>query len=239
MSDSATPWIAACQPPLSVGISRQEYWTGLPFPSPGDLPTQGLNPGFLSCKQILYCLSHQGKISSQNCFHCITHITICCIFILIQFSVQVCVQIIINIIFWHVDVHLFLHHLLQKNMLHCIGFAHLLKISCLYLCGSISDSLFCSFDRFIYSFTSTTLSPILYCTLIVNLVSLFSLFFFFNSLTLCWLFQIFSLLIIQNQLVNIHKVAKPSFFRLLFSEHHSAILLHSGGCRSPGLSLGF
>ena len=33
----ATPWILACQAPLSMGFSRQEYWSGLPFPSPGDL----------------------------------------------------------------------------------------------------------------------------------------------------------------------------------------------------------
>ena len=35
----ATPWTVACQAPLSMGSSRQEYWSGLPFPSTGDLPT--------------------------------------------------------------------------------------------------------------------------------------------------------------------------------------------------------
>ena len=34
---SATPWTVACQAPLSMGFSRQEYWSGLPLPSPGDL----------------------------------------------------------------------------------------------------------------------------------------------------------------------------------------------------------
>ena len=34
MSDSATPWTVACQAPLSMGFSRQEYWSGLPLPSP-------------------------------------------------------------------------------------------------------------------------------------------------------------------------------------------------------------
>ena len=38
MSDSATPWTVAHQAPLSMGFSRQEYWSGLPLPSPGDLP---------------------------------------------------------------------------------------------------------------------------------------------------------------------------------------------------------
>ena len=40
MSDSATPWTVARQAPLSTGFSRQEHWSGLPFPPPGDLPDQ-------------------------------------------------------------------------------------------------------------------------------------------------------------------------------------------------------
>ena len=39
-----TPWIVACQAPLSMEFSRQEYWSGLPFPSPGDLPNPGIKP---------------------------------------------------------------------------------------------------------------------------------------------------------------------------------------------------
>ena len=39
-----TPWTAACQAPLSMGFSRQQYWSGLPFPSPGDLPNPGIEP---------------------------------------------------------------------------------------------------------------------------------------------------------------------------------------------------
>ena len=42
-----------------MGLSRQEYWSGLPFPSPEDLPTQELNPGLLHCRQILYQLSYE------------------------------------------------------------------------------------------------------------------------------------------------------------------------------------
>ena len=41
MSDSAAPWTVAHQAPLSMGFSKQEYWSGLPFPSPGDLPDSG------------------------------------------------------------------------------------------------------------------------------------------------------------------------------------------------------
>ena len=41
---SATPWTVAPQPPLSMGFSRQEYWSGLPGPPPGDLPDPGIEP---------------------------------------------------------------------------------------------------------------------------------------------------------------------------------------------------
>ena len=41
----AIPWTLACQSPLSMGFSRQEYWSGWPFPPPGDLP----HPGMVSC----------------------------------------------------------------------------------------------------------------------------------------------------------------------------------------------
>ena len=40
----AIPWTVTCQAPLSMGFSRQEYWSGLPFPSPRDLPDPGIEP---------------------------------------------------------------------------------------------------------------------------------------------------------------------------------------------------
>ena len=40
----ATPWTVASQAPLSMGFSRQEYWSGLPRPPPGDLPNPGIKP---------------------------------------------------------------------------------------------------------------------------------------------------------------------------------------------------
>ena len=40
----ATPWTVARQAPLSMGFSRQGYWSGLPFPSPGDIPNPGIEP---------------------------------------------------------------------------------------------------------------------------------------------------------------------------------------------------
>ena len=39
-----TPWTVACQAPLTMGFPRQEYWSGLPFPSSGDLLDPGIEP---------------------------------------------------------------------------------------------------------------------------------------------------------------------------------------------------
>ena len=44
----ATPWTVAYQASLFMGFSRQEYWSGLPFPSPGDLPDPGIELGSLA-----------------------------------------------------------------------------------------------------------------------------------------------------------------------------------------------
>ena len=66
VSDSATPWTVAHQAPLSIGFSRQEYWSWLPCPPPGALPDQGLNRGLLWCRQILYHLSYQGSLWNNN-----------------------------------------------------------------------------------------------------------------------------------------------------------------------------
>ena len=59
---SVTPRTVTHQAPLSMEFSRQEYWSGLPFPPPGHLPDPGIKP--VSYRQILYHLSHQGGRSS-------------------------------------------------------------------------------------------------------------------------------------------------------------------------------
>ena len=46
VSNSVTPWTVICQAPLSMEFSRQEYWSGLPFPSPRDLPNLAMKPRF-------------------------------------------------------------------------------------------------------------------------------------------------------------------------------------------------
>ena len=53
-----TPWTVACHAPLSIGFFRQEYWSGFPFPPPGNLPSPGMEHGSLHCRQILYQLNH-------------------------------------------------------------------------------------------------------------------------------------------------------------------------------------
>ena len=56
-----TPRTVPCQTSLSIGLSKEEYWSGLHFLLQGIFLTQGSNQGLLNCKQILYCLSHQGR----------------------------------------------------------------------------------------------------------------------------------------------------------------------------------
>ena len=62
MSDSfANPWTIACQAPLSIGFSRQEYWNGEPFPSPGDLPDPGIQPGSPALADGFFTTEPPGK----------------------------------------------------------------------------------------------------------------------------------------------------------------------------------
>ena len=62
MSDSATPWTIAYQAALSMEFSRQEYWSGLPFPfSRGSSQPRDRNPGLPHYRQTTYSLSHQGN----------------------------------------------------------------------------------------------------------------------------------------------------------------------------------
>ena len=56
-----TPWTVACQAPLSMGFSRQEYWSGLLFPPPGNLPNPGIEPRSPALQEILYRLSYKGS----------------------------------------------------------------------------------------------------------------------------------------------------------------------------------
>ena len=61
VSDSAMPWTVAHQSPLSMEFSRQDYWSGLPCPTPWNLPDPGIEPRSPALRQILYHLSRQGS----------------------------------------------------------------------------------------------------------------------------------------------------------------------------------
>ena len=57
----ATPWTVAHQAPLSMGFPKQDYWSVLPFPSPGDLPDPGVkpeSPWSTALQEILHALNH-------------------------------------------------------------------------------------------------------------------------------------------------------------------------------------
>ena len=60
----STPWTVTHQAPLSLGFSRQEHWSGLPFPSPGDLPKPGMQPRSPALQADSLPLSHLGSIFS-------------------------------------------------------------------------------------------------------------------------------------------------------------------------------
>ena len=56
-----TPWTVTCQAPLSIEFSRQEYWSGLPCPSPEDLSDPGIEPGSPALQAFFYHLSYLGS----------------------------------------------------------------------------------------------------------------------------------------------------------------------------------
>ena len=64
--DSAIPWPAAHQAPLSMGFSRQGYWSGLPIPSPGDLPDPGIKPGSPALQADSLLTELPGKLATDR-----------------------------------------------------------------------------------------------------------------------------------------------------------------------------
>ena len=64
-----TSWTVAYQAPPSMGFSSQEYWSGLPFPSPGDLPDPGIEPGSPALQADALPSEPPGKLyNTQNTF---------------------------------------------------------------------------------------------------------------------------------------------------------------------------
>ena len=60
----ATPWTVAYQASLSIGFSRQGYWSGLLFPSAGDLPYPGIKPGLPALQEDALPSDHQGSYAT-------------------------------------------------------------------------------------------------------------------------------------------------------------------------------
>ena len=63
---SETPWTAAFQAPLSMGFSRQEYWSGLSFSPPGDLPNPGIEPASPALAGGFFTTEPPGKLSGLH-----------------------------------------------------------------------------------------------------------------------------------------------------------------------------
>ena len=66
MFDSVTPWTAVPQAPLSMECSRQEYWSGLPFPPSGDLSISGIEPVFPALTGGIFTTEPRGKPPAVN-----------------------------------------------------------------------------------------------------------------------------------------------------------------------------
>ena len=65
-----TPWTVAYQAPPSMGFSRQEYWSGVPFLSPGDLPDPGIEPGSPALQADALPSKPPGKTMTDVLDHC-------------------------------------------------------------------------------------------------------------------------------------------------------------------------
>ena len=74
VSNSAIPWTVARQAPLSTKLPRQEYWSGFPFPSPGDLPDPGIEPGSPTLWAV--SLPSEPPCSLFNCLHVVKHVCV-------------------------------------------------------------------------------------------------------------------------------------------------------------------
>ena len=70
----AIPWTVACLTPLFMEFSREEYWSGLPFPSPGDLPDPGIEPRSPELQAVFLSTEPQRKPAFYNIDLLITHL---------------------------------------------------------------------------------------------------------------------------------------------------------------------
>ena len=94
----ATPWTVARQASLPMGFSRQEYWSGLPFPSPGDLPDPGIEPRSPALQAYSLLTELQGKLTVADNFIILIYICVC---VYVCVCVCVCIIIILYTLDWY------------------------------------------------------------------------------------------------------------------------------------------
>ena len=78
-----TPWTTACQVPLSMGFPRQEYWSGLPFPSPGDPPHPGIEPKSPALAGRFFTPESPWKILVHEWVYMRTYVPVCSVWLLV------------------------------------------------------------------------------------------------------------------------------------------------------------
>ena len=106
MSDSFATWTVAHQVPLSMGFSRQEYWSGLPFPSPGDLPHPGIKPISLMSPALA------GKFfTTSTTWEAFNNLTIFCFYFFLLY--------IIVILFSHLSIYIYIYLYVREVAQSC------------------------------------------------------------------------------------------------------------------------
>ena len=92
----ATPWTVACQVPLSMGFPRQEYWSVLPFPSPGDFPDPGIKSEYPALQADSLPSEPPGKPNFIYIYICMC---VCvCVYICVCVCLNICVYIYVVVV---------------------------------------------------------------------------------------------------------------------------------------------
>ena len=127
MSHSVTPWSVAHQASLSMGFPRQEYWSGLVFPSPGDLPHPGIKPTSPAWQADSLPLSHLGipfiiyYLRTHTHTHTHTHTylsSLCIIFHLLTYCLPLFIISIISLPITCLSICLYIICVIS-SMYHC------------------------------------------------------------------------------------------------------------------------
>ena len=118
-----TLWTVAHQAPLSMGFSRPEYWSGLPFHFPEDLPDPGINLHLLHCKQILYATPPFISLSiiSSRSIHVVSNGKI-------SFLLWLICHIYIIRHYIYIYIYIYMSFLIHSSIDGHLGWLHILAI---------------------------------------------------------------------------------------------------------------